>query len=65
MHTDLADLAAKIDRLHAIADAHRDELEAYADRLFRPFERLSTHPTAGESSHGLGLSIVAAIVRAQ
>ncbi|MES2692902.1 MAG: ATP-binding protein [Verrucomicrobiota bacterium] len=26
-------------------------------RLFAPFERLATHPTAGESSHGLGLSI--------
>jgi signal transduction histidine kinase len=34
-----------------------------AERLFQPFERLSTHPTAGESSHGLGLSIAHEIVR--
>lgn len=33
------------------------------ERLFRPFTRLSSHPTAGESSHGLGLSIVHEIVR--
>ena len=26
--------------------------------LFKKFSRLSTRPTAGESSHGLGLSIV-------
>jgi signal transduction histidine kinase len=32
-------------------------------RLFTPFERLATHPTAGESSHGLGLSIAQQIVR--
>ncbi len=32
-------------------------------RLFAPFARLSTHPTAGESSHGLGLSIAQEIVR--
>lgn len=32
-------------------------------RLFAPFQRLSTHPTAGESSHGLGLSIAQEIVR--
>ncbi len=32
-------------------------------RLFAPFERLATHPTAGESSHGLGLSIAQEIVR--
>lgn len=32
-------------------------------RLFTPFERLATHPTAGESSHGLGLSIAQEIVR--
>jgi signal transduction histidine kinase len=34
-----------------------------AAKLFHPFERLSTHPTAGESSHGLGLSIAHEIVR--
>jgi len=32
-------------------------------RLFAPFERLATHPTAGESSHGLGLSIAQEIAR--
>lgn len=32
-------------------------------RLFAPFQRLATHPTAGESSHGLGLSIAQEIVR--
>jgi signal transduction histidine kinase len=32
-------------------------------KLFAPFERLSTHPTAGELSHGLGLSIAHEIVR--
>jgi signal transduction histidine kinase len=32
------------------------------DRLFIPFERLATHPTAQESSHGLGLSIAQQIV---
>ncbi len=36
---------------------------ADAARLFTPFERLSTHPTGGESSHGLGLSIAHEIVR--
>jgi signal transduction histidine kinase len=28
-----------------------------------PYSRLAQHPTAGESSHGLGLSIVQEIVR--
>ncbi len=32
-------------------------------RLFAPFSRLATLPTAGESSHGLGLSIAQEIVR--
>jgi signal transduction histidine kinase len=32
-------------------------------RLFTPFERLGTTPTAGESSHGLGLSIAQDIAR--
>lgn len=32
-------------------------------RLFAPFQRLATQPTAGESSHGLGLSIAQEIVR--
>jgi len=32
-------------------------------RLFAPFARLATRPTAGESSHGLGLSIAQEIVR--
>jgi signal transduction histidine kinase len=32
-------------------------------RLFAPFERIATHPTAAESSHGLGLSIAQEIVR--
>ncbi len=34
-----------------------------AERLFAPFGRLATHPTAGESSHGLGLSIAQEIVQ--
>jgi signal transduction histidine kinase len=34
-----------------------------AARLFTPFATLSAHPTAGESSHGLGLSIAHEIVR--
>ncbi|MFW5488396.1 MAG: response regulator [Desulfovibrio sp.] len=34
------------------------------DRLFKPFERLSTKPTGGEKSTGLGLAIVHDIVRA-
>jgi signal transduction histidine kinase len=33
-------------------------------RAFRPFQRLSAVPTAGESSTGLGLSIVKSIVEA-
>jgi signal transduction histidine kinase len=37
--------------------------ETDAARLFTPFERLSARPTAGESSHGLGLSIVHEIAR--
>ncbi len=37
--------------------------EADIPRLFAPFERLATHPTAGESSHGLGLSIAQEIAR--
>jgi signal transduction histidine kinase len=32
-------------------------------QLFRPFSRLSAQPTGGESSHGLGLSIVHDLVR--
>lgn len=32
-------------------------------KLFKPFERLATHPTAGETSHGLGLSIAQEIAR--
>ncbi len=34
-------------------------------RAFRPFQRLSARPTAGEPSSGLGLSIVDRLVRAQ
>lgn len=33
--------------------------------LFRPFSQLSARPTGGESSHGLGLSIVHDLVRLQ
>ena len=33
-----------------------------ADRLFRKFTRLSTKPTAGESSNGLGLAITKKLV---
>lgn len=33
-------------------------------KLFKPFQRLSTKPTAGEKSTGLGLSIVHDIIRA-
>ncbi len=32
-------------------------------KIFVPYSRLAQHPTAGESSHGLGLSIVQEIVR--
>lgn len=37
--------------------------QADIERLFTPFTRLSAQPTAGESSHGLGLSIAHEIVR--
>jgi signal transduction histidine kinase len=33
------------------------------DKLFEPFDRLGPGATAGESSHGLGLSIAHEIVR--
>jgi signal transduction histidine kinase len=33
------------------------------DRLFRPFERMSTDRTGTTNGHGLGLSIVAAIAQ--
>lgn len=47
----------------AVRDRGAGIAEADIPRLFSPFERLATHPTAGESSHGLGLSIAQDIVR--
>lgn len=38
--------------------------EAEVDKLFQPFEKLSSRPTAGEKSTGLGLSIAKRIVDA-
>ncbi|MEL7233217.1 MAG: ATP-binding protein, partial [Chloroflexota bacterium] len=35
------------------------------DKLFTPFGKLSTRPTAGESSTGLGLWIVKSLMEAQ
>ncbi len=52
---------------HSIRLAVRDQgagiAEADVQRLFTPFARLATQPTAGESSHGLGLSIAQEIVQ--
>lgn len=42
----------------AVQDEGPGLTEADRARLFVPFERLSARPTAGESSHGLGLYIV-------
>ena len=47
----------------AVRDRGAGIAPADIPRLFSPFERLATHPTAGESSHGLGLSIAQEIVR--
>lgn len=38
--------------------------EAEQTRLFTPFSKISTTPTAGETSHGLGLAIVKRLVDA-
>jgi signal transduction histidine kinase len=47
--------------------AVRDQGPGIAEKdfgqLFVPFQRLASHPTAGTSSHGLGLSIAHEIVR--
>ncbi len=42
----------------SISDEGAGIPEEERDKLFRSFSRLSTRPTAGESSHGLGLAIV-------
>ena len=46
----------------------RDEGEGISEeeqkKLFQPFQKLSTRPTGGESSSGLGLSIVKSLVEA-
>jgi signal transduction histidine kinase len=47
----------------AVRDAGPGLSPEDAAKLFQPFGRLSAHPTAGESSHGLGLSIAHEIVR--
>lgn len=47
----------------AVRDRGAGIAEKDIPRLFAPFQRLATHPTAGESSHGLGLSIAQEIVR--
>ncbi len=41
----------------AVRDAGPGIAPADAERLCTPFKRLAAHPTAGESSHGFGLSI--------
>jgi signal transduction histidine kinase len=47
----------------AVHDRGAGIAEEDIPRLFTPFERLATQPTAGESSHGLGLSIAQEIAR--
>lgn len=49
--------------LLAVRDRGAGIAAADIPRLFTPFERLATQPTAGESSHGLGLSIAQEITR--
>lgn len=49
--------------LFAVADEGPGISADDTTRLFTPFERLSAQPTAGETSHGLGLSIAHEIVR--
>lgn len=49
--------------LLAVRDRGAGITEADIPRLFAPFQRLATSPTAGESSHGLGLSIAQEITR--
>lgn len=47
----------------AVRDRGAGIAERDIPKLFSPFQRLATHPTAGESSHGLGLSIAQDIAR--
>ncbi len=47
----------------AIRDEGPGISEADKERLFLPFTRLATHPSARETSHGLGLSIAQEITR--
>lgn len=47
----------------AVRDRGAGIAEEDIPRLFAPFQRLATHPTASESSHGLGLSIAQEIAR--
>lgn len=49
--------------LLAVRDRGAGLAEADIPRLFTPFQRLAASPTAGESSHGLGLSIAQEITR--
>ena len=48
-----------------VADAGPGILTEERDRLFQEFGRLSTRPTGGESSSGLGLWIVKQLIEAQ
>ena len=47
----------------AVRDRGAGIAEQDIPRLFTPFQRLASSPTAGESSHGLGLSIAQEITR--
>ena len=47
----------------AVRDRGPGIAEQDIPKLFAPFQRLATHPTAGESSHGLGLSIAQDIIQ--
>ena len=60
-----ATLALDEDAIHFIVRDEGPGLSAHdRARAFRPFERLSAKPTAGETSTGLGLSIVRSIAEA-
>ncbi|HEV3372526.1 MAG TPA: DUF3369 domain-containing protein [Xanthobacteraceae bacterium] len=61
-HIELAMSLAGDDALIRVADEGAGLTEEDISRLFGRFQRLSARPTAGESSTGLGLSIVKRIV---
>jgi signal transduction histidine kinase/response regulator of citrate/malate metabolism len=61
-HIELAMSLAGDDVLIRVADEGAGLTEEDISRLFGRFQRLSARPTAGESSTGLGLSIVKRIV---